>query len=105
MITPYYAQMRKIRMLLKREAITDVKVASVEEFQGQVRPCHMCTSVHALMRPRSVLQERRVIIVSTVRSSRELLSYDAKFTLGFVSNPRRFNGAYSECPSSARTSI
>ena len=42
MITPYYAQMRKVRMLLKREAITGVKVASVEEFQGQVRPCDMC---------------------------------------------------------------
>ncbi|KAI0777345.1 P-loop containing nucleoside triphosphate hydrolase protein [Trametes elegans] len=71
-ITPYYAQVRKIRLLLRKEKIEDVKVGSVEEFQGQ---------------------ERRVIIVSTVRSTRDLLSYDAKFTLGFVSNPRRFNVA------------
>ncbi|KAJ2974090.1 hypothetical protein NUW54_g11947 [Trametes sanguinea] len=71
-IAPYYAQVRKIRLLLRREHIEDVKVGSVEEFQGQ---------------------ERRVIIISTVRSTRDMLSYDAKFTLGFVSNPRRFNVA------------
>ncbi|KAI0646632.1 P-loop containing nucleoside triphosphate hydrolase protein [Trametes meyenii] len=71
-ITPYNAQVRKIRMLLQKANITDTTVASVEAFQGQ---------------------ERRVIIISTVRSSRDLLSYDAKFTLGFVSNPRRFNVA------------
>ena len=33
-----------------------------------------------------------MIILSTVRSSTNLLAYDAKFTLGFLSNPRRFNG-------------
>ncbi|KAH9849037.1 P-loop containing nucleoside triphosphate hydrolase protein [Lenzites betulinus] len=71
-ITPYYAQVRKLRLLLRRRSIEGVKVGSVEEFQGQ---------------------ERKVIIVSTVRSTRDLLSYDAKFTLGFVSNPRRFNVA------------
>ncbi|CDO71155.1 hypothetical protein BN946_scf184845.g25 [Trametes cinnabarina] len=71
-ITPYFAQVSKIRQLLRKANITDLKVATVEEFQGQ---------------------ERRIIIISTVRSNRDLLSYDAKFTLGFVSNPRRFNVA------------
>ncbi|KAH9930534.1 P-loop containing nucleoside triphosphate hydrolase protein [Epithele typhae] len=71
-ITPYYAQARKIRMLLKTSKIEGVTVCSVEQIQGQERP---------------------VIFISTVRSSRDLLSYDAKFTLGFVSNPRRFNVA------------
>ena len=33
-----------------------------------------------------------MIIVSTVRSSTDMLSYDAKFALGFLSNARRFNG-------------
>ncbi len=37
-ITPYHAQCLRIRMALK--AVADgVKVGSVEEFQGQVRPC------------------------------------------------------------------
>ena len=36
-----------------------------------------------------------MIIVTTVRSSADLLVYDAKFTLGFLSNPRRFNGKQS----------
>lgn len=36
-----------------------------------------------------------MIIISTVRSSREFVEYDLKHTLGFVANPRRFNGTYS----------
>ncbi|KIK60714.1 hypothetical protein GYMLUDRAFT_167548, partial [Collybiopsis luxurians FD-317 M1] len=73
-IAPYHAQVLKIRKALN--AVADaVKVGSVEEFQGQ---------------------ERRVIIISTVRSSREFVQYDLRHTLGFVANPRRFNG---ECPS------
>ncbi|KAM5541794.1 hypothetical protein V8D89_004523, partial [Ganoderma adspersum] len=71
-ISPYHGQVRKIRQLLQRAGLVDVKVGSVEEFQGQ---------------------ERRVIIVSTVRSSTGLLAYDAKFALGFLSNARRFNVA------------
>ncbi|PIL27838.1 hypothetical protein GSI_10992 [Ganoderma sinense ZZ0214-1] len=71
-ITPYHAQVRKIRHLLQLAKLSDVKVGSVEEFQGQ---------------------ERKVILVSTVRSSGDMLAYDAKFALGFLSNARRFNVA------------
>jgi hypothetical protein len=34
-----------------------------------------------------------VIIITTVRSSRDYINYDLRYTLGFVANPRRFNGA------------
>lgn len=71
-IAPYHAQCKKLRTALKSVDAESVKVGSVEEYQGQ---------------------ERRVIIVSTVRSSKEFVSYDLRHTLGFVANPRRFNVA------------
>ncbi|KAG8984017.1 hypothetical protein FRB90_005620, partial [Tulasnella sp. 427] len=70
-ISPYNAQCQKIRTAIKVHH-PSVKVGSVEEFQGQ---------------------ERRVIIISTVRSSVEYVEFDLRHTLGFVSNPRRFNVA------------
>lgn len=39
-------------------------------------------------------KERKAIIISTVRSSRDFVHYDLRHTLGFVANPRRFNGPY-----------
>ncbi|EAU82902.2 RNA helicase [Coprinopsis cinerea okayama7 len=70
-ITPYHAQCLKIRASL-RSVADGIKVGSVEEFQGQ---------------------ERKVIIISTVRSSKEFVDYDVRHTLGFVASPRRFNVA------------
>ncbi|KAM6492610.1 P-loop containing nucleoside triphosphate hydrolase protein [Amanita muscaria] len=70
-ITPYNAQCFKIRAALRGVA-DEIKVGSVEEFQGQ---------------------ERKVIIISTVRSSQEFVEYDLRHTLGFVASPRRFNVA------------
>ncbi|KAM3872352.1 putative helicase mov-10-B.1 [Diretmus argenteus] len=78
-IAPYRKQVQKIRKALdkvekelKVKYMKDLKVGSVEEFQGQ---------------------ERRVIMVSTVRSSRKYTEIDQKFTLGFVKNEKRFNVA------------
>jgi helicase MOV-10 len=71
-ITPYARQVQKIRLALKANDLGDVKVGSVETFQGQ---------------------ERRCIIISTVRSENEFLDHDRKYNLGFVANEKRFNVA------------
>jgi len=76
-ISPYNAQVHKIRTLLRNQH-PGIKVGSVEEFQGQ---------------------ERRVIIISTVRSSLDFVEFDLRHTLGFVSNPRRFNVAVTRAQS------
>ncbi|TFY78231.1 hypothetical protein EWM64_g5781 [Hericium alpestre] len=64
-ITPYRAQVKQIRKSLG-EALDEVSVGSVEQFQGQ---------------------ERRVIIVSTVRSMR------GNQTAGFIKDRNRLNVA------------
>lgn len=72
-ISPYRRQVEKIRMKLNNIACcNNITVGSVEEFQGQ---------------------ERKVIIISTVRSNPNLLDLDHKFKLGFLRNPKRFNVA------------
>ncbi|XP_074833526.1 helicase MOV-10 isoform X1 [Carettochelys insculpta] len=79
-ISPYRKQVEKIRLAITQKDpelkqlpdIKKLKVGSVEEFQGQ---------------------ERRVLLVSTVRSGAEYLSVDEKFKLGFLKNPKRFNVA------------
>lgn len=78
-IAPYRKQVQKIRKALEKVGkdlkctdMDDLKVGSVEEFQGQ---------------------ERRVILVSTVRSSHDYTEIDKQFNLGFVKNEKRFNVA------------
>ena len=65
-------QMQKIQKALKGADLGDVKVGSTELFQGQ---------------------ERRVIVISTVRSSSDFIGFDVKHNLGFLDNPKRFNVA------------
>ena len=69
-ISPYRKQVQKIQKLMKSKQWGDIQIGSVEEFQGQ---------------------ERKIIIVSTVRSDPEYLSLDMDFKLGFLKNPKRFN--------------
>ncbi|XP_043352047.1 RNA helicase Mov10l1 isoform X2 [Dermochelys coriacea] len=70
-ITPYRKQVEKIRFLLRNVDLMDIKVGSVEEFQGQ---------------------EYLVIIISTVRSNEGSFD-DDRYYLGFLSNAKRFNVA------------
>lgn len=69
-ITPYRKQVEKIRLLMSHLGRDNVKVGSVEEFQGQ---------------------ERKAIIVSTVRANEDFIEFDKQHALGFLSNPKRFN--------------
>ncbi|XP_069617839.1 helicase MOV-10 [Ranitomeya imitator] len=74
-ITPYRKQVEKIRKAVGKEfhavtGIKDLKIGSVEEFQGQ---------------------ERKVILISTVRSCMDYVTFDEEFSLGFLKNPKRFN--------------
>ncbi|NXT23632.1 SDE3 helicase, partial [Syrrhaptes paradoxus] len=79
-ISPYRKQVEKIRkaitsldpVLRKLPDISLLKVGSVEEFQGQ---------------------ERRIILISTVRSCTQYFELDQTYTLGFLKNPKRFNVA------------
>ena len=72
-IAPYRRQVQKIRQILRKNNLDkDIMVGSTEEFQGQ---------------------ERRIIIVSTVRSSPEYVNIDSQYRLGFLRNPKRFNVA------------
>uniref|UniRef100_T1DQJ2 RNA helicase n=1 Tax=Anopheles aquasalis TaxID=42839 RepID=T1DQJ2_ANOAQ len=73
-ITPYLMQIRTIRRLFDTASLDAPKIGTVEDFQGQ---------------------ERRIIILSTVRSSSALLSYDIRAMLGFVANKKRINVAIS----------
>jgi helicase MOV-10 len=71
-ITPYRQQVLKLKNALENLEMTDIKVGSVEQFQGQ---------------------EKKVIIISTVRSTIKHNEFDRTYCLGFLSNPRRFNVA------------
>ncbi|KAG8925605.1 hypothetical protein FRC01_009928 [Tulasnella sp. 417] len=78
-IAPYGAQRSKIRAILVSSFHRDIKVGSVEEFQGQERP---------------------IIIISTTRSSPENVPFDLKYALGFVGFPRRLNVAVTRAQAS-----
>ncbi|KAK7916467.1 hypothetical protein WMY93_012228 [Mugilogobius chulae] len=84
-IAPYRKQVEKIVKALKSvkavgqwSDIQELKVGSVEEFQGQ---------------------ERKIIMVSTVRSSINYVKMDKDFNIGFLSNEKRFNVAVTRARS------
>ncbi|KAK4434783.1 putative RNA helicase SDE3 [Sesamum alatum] len=77
-ISPYRQQVCKIRGALEKNGKPNIKVGSVEHFQGQ---------------------EREVIIISTVRSTIAHNEFDRVYNLGMFSNPMRFNVAITRARS------
>uniref|UniRef100_A0A4W6EEP5 RNA helicase n=1 Tax=Lates calcarifer TaxID=8187 RepID=A0A4W6EEP5_LATCA len=84
-IAPYRKQVEKIQKALKSVSalsrfsdLKELKVGSVEEFQGQ---------------------ERRIILISAVRSSINYVKMDKDFNIGFLSNEKRFNVAVTRARS------
>lgn len=73
-ITPYSKQVAKIKTMLQIDGYdaNAIAVGSVEQFQGE---------------------EKRVIIISTVRAAFEHVASDIKYKLGFLSDRKRFNVA------------
>nr|CAD7574824.1 unnamed protein product [Timema californicum] len=66
-IAPYIRQVYKLKKALQEKSWDQVEVGTTETFQGR---------------------EKRVIIISTVRSNRNLLDYDGRFRLGFLVNQK-----------------
>lgn len=77
-ITPYQEQVKAIRKELIRHEASTAKVGTVEEFQGQ---------------------ERKIILISTVRTLESQLSNDLRYSLGFINHPNRMNVAVSRARS------
>ncbi|KAL7306479.1 hypothetical protein TKK_0001178 [Trichogramma kaykai] len=77
-ITPYTKQVHHIRSLLSELDTEIPKVGSVEEFQGQ---------------------ERKIIILSVVRTSDAEVGVDVRHALGFISSTERLNVAITRARS------
>ncbi|GBG86912.1 hypothetical protein CBR_g44368 [Chara braunii] len=72
-VAPYRRQVQKLQHHLHNKLqFDDIKVGSVEEFQGQ---------------------ERRVIILTTVRSDPAFVQDEYTQNIGFIKNPKRLNVA------------
>ncbi|KDQ10524.1 hypothetical protein BOTBODRAFT_640203 [Botryobasidium botryosum FD-172 SS1] len=71
-MAPWRGQVWKIRERLRKSGLSAVDVGTVEDYQGR---------------------ERRVVIISCVRSSARFLEEDAKKGLGFVFERKRMNVA------------
>ncbi|XP_055846551.1 probable RNA helicase armi [Episyrphus balteatus] len=73
-ITPYLKQVKIFRTLFAEADVAMPKIGTVEEFQGQ---------------------ERDIVLISTVRSSSDLIKVDLKYAIGFACSPKRMNVAIS----------
>jgi superfamily I DNA and/or RNA helicase len=77
-ITPYRKQVQKIRFQLRKRKLGNIRVGTVEDYQGQ---------------------ESKIVILSTVRSNPKMLSMDEKNSVGIVNHSKRFNVALTRAQS------
>ncbi|KAI9577808.1 hypothetical protein GQX74_010995 [Glossina fuscipes] len=73
-ITPYEKQVKRLRKLFDDADVAAPKIGTVEDFLGQ---------------------ERKIILISTVRSSKEFIPSDVRHALGFIQNRKLTNLAIS----------
>ncbi|KAI8806921.1 hypothetical protein BJ742DRAFT_814821 [Cladochytrium replicatum] len=69
-ISPFREQVKQIRLVLRSRSLGGIDVGTVEDYQGM---------------------ERRVIVISTVRSRQRFLEDDLARDLGVVHQPKRMN--------------
>ncbi|QRW00523.1 RNA helicase [Ceratobasidium sp. AG-Ba] len=72
---------------LRRPVISTGDIGIITPYNQQVRRIRKILQGS----PGDGIKERKVIIVSTVRSSADQIEFDLRHTLGFVANDRRFN--------------
>ncbi|XP_072398458.1 probable RNA helicase armi isoform X2 [Diabrotica undecimpunctata] len=77
-VTPYIKQAKELRTVFTEAEFEVPKIGTIEEFQGQ---------------------EFDIVIISTVRSSKDFITSDLIHNLGFVAHPKRLNVAISRAKS------
>uniref|UniRef100_A0A6P7FIB9 RNA helicase n=1 Tax=Diabrotica virgifera virgifera TaxID=50390 RepID=A0A6P7FIB9_DIAVI len=77
-VTPYIKQAKELRTVFTEAEFEVPKIGTIEEFQGQ---------------------EFDIVIISTVRSSKDFIKSDLTYHLGFVAHPKRLNVAISRAKS------
>ncbi|KAH8395282.1 hypothetical protein KR222_008189, partial [Zaprionus bogoriensis] len=94
-LTPYAKQVKVLRNMFIGADVSMPKIGSVEEFQGQVSII-VNIGIYLVVHSRTPsLQERDIMLISTVRSATTLLNSDALLNLGFVLSKKRMNVACS----------
>ncbi|KAG8853758.1 hypothetical protein FRB96_008013 [Tulasnella sp. 330] len=100
-IAPYHAQTSKLKARFGALGHNDLEVGSVEIYQGQVNIINLLSPAcnFAFLHLYLLIKERDVIILTTVRTDREMVTYDLRHALGFLVDPCRLNVAITRAKS------
>ena len=91
-ITPYRRQVQKLRWRLEERGMTDITVGTTEEFQGQERKVIIVSTVR-YEEIQTLGQCDAHTLLLLVRSSPEYVTLDHRHRLGFLADSKRFNVA------------